>query len=118
MKGYRKANKDRANELRRARYAKDPSIINQRNRNWYVRNVALKNLASANRRARKLKASLPLNPDQKAEMARIYTRAYQEGKVVDHIVPLQGVNVCGLHVPWNLQVITARENGSKWNRHE
>lgn len=32
---------------------------------------------------------------------------------VDHIIPIQGKRVCGLHVPWNLRVVTKAVNARK-----
>lgn len=41
--------------------------------------------------------------------------AGKEGWTIDHIIPLQGVEVAGFHVPNNLQALPVSDNASKWN---
>ena len=62
-----------------------------------------------------------LSESQIGEMKNLYLHARDceivtgEKYHVDHIVPIKGRNVCGLHVPWNLQILPSDVNLSKGN---
>lgn len=75
-------------------------------------NLHIYRVNAAKRRAKKLNATIG---DYENEIKEIYYKC-PIGYEVDHIIPLQGVNVSGLHVPWNLQYLTPEENLSKGNR--
>jgi hypothetical protein len=52
------------------------------------------------------------------QAAQDLTKEFGVQMEVDHMTPLHGKNVSGLHVPWNLQVITKVDNIKKTNKHD
>lgn len=90
--------------------------VNANARRWKRNNRDKASALNASRRARKAQVTpVWLTSIQKADILSFYTKASEEGLQVDHIVPLKGEYVCGLHVPWNLQLLTAQENSKKGN---
>lgn len=94
------------------------SLRNNEDSAAYIRkNRAKYNAYLANYRAKKLNATPKwLSKDQHEEMRLFYIKAKNLNMEVDHIIPINGSNVCGLHVPWNLQLLTRQENASKSNK--
>ncbi len=106
----------RSREYRR----KHPEKAAATTKKYRQANAALINSLGSEYRARK-HCAMPLWVDRSA-IKEIYAQCKQmnkaEGAVyhVDHIVPLKNDLVCGLHVPWNLRIITATENYRKKNK--
>lgn len=95
----------------------------ENNKKWKKNNKAANCAIAARYRASKLKSTPSwLSAIHLAQIQEFYdlaeARTVQSGIEyhVDHIYPLQGDGCNGLHVPWNLQVITAKENISKKNK--
>ena len=86
-------------------------------------NQHIYNKQSAKYRAMKLNAT-PTSTSEFYEffmneiysLSRLRSELTGTGWHVDHIVPLNNANVCGLHVPANLRVIPAKENLLKSNK--
>lgn len=110
---WRANNKERIRALNRARYARDPEHAHSFVRKWRKRNPSRINEYSAKRLAQELKAT-PEWADKQL-IKDIYMESKYQGLHVDHMVPLRGKNVCGLHVEHNLQLLTLVENSKKNN---
>src|SRR3990167_5409667 len=111
-------NPERVREISRAsknRY-KDRDAIKNREHvsEWKKKYPERARAQNARRKAYKLCAT-PAWADQEAIDA-IYADAVRVGLTVDHIVPLKSPIVCGLHVPWNLRLLSEAENNKKGNR--
>lgn len=103
--------------------ARPKSEVNQYRRKHKQNNPEYYKALTSVRKRRHRKASPRwLTKEQKLAIRQLYLQAMEltkltgERYVVDHIIPLISDEVCGLHVPWNLRVITQEENLRKSNK--
>lgn len=135
-KRWREANADRHKEMTRAwrevnaehvkaeRKANHHNNLDRelaRNREWKRNNRHMVRAYDSKRRVAEKRATPSWASQEKilefyfaADFLGMVTGAWHH---VDHVVPLQSKVVCGLHCETNLQVLPARENFSKGNRH-
>ena len=113
-RAYRIKNAEKVKAGQAAYVAGNLEKVRAAKRKWARSNPASCVAILAKRRARKLQAT-PTWANQ-ALIGATYERAHDLGLHVDHVLPLQGKLVCGLHVPFNLQLLTPEQNNAKGNR--
>jgi hypothetical protein len=112
----KEAVKARANARPKEEVTQYKRLHKERNPEYY------KALTSVRKRRHRNATPKWLGAEEKLAMRKLYLQAMDltkltgERYVVDHIVPLLSDEVCGLHVPWNLRVITQEENLRKSNK--
>ena len=122
MKVYYASNKEKFNASSKAWKKANREKVSAYNREYSQANPGKVNARTAKRRAAKLQRT----PEWACldSIKEFYTCAKDLQELtgiefqVDHIVPLQGELVSGLHVETNLQILTASENSSKSNAFE
>lgn len=111
---WRRENAEQYKQSKWNWYNRNRITVNAQATRYAKLNAGWKRSATAKRRAILLQA-IPAWADL-VKIKQYYIEAKQQGLVVDHIIPLQGKLVCGLHVENNLQLLTASENSQKHNK--
>lgn len=120
---WAKANPEAAGAINAAWRKRNPDQARAAIAAWNTANPAARAAMHAQRRAAKLQRTPKwlTTADRQAikaiyEQANFMSRVCGEPMHVDHVYPLQGKKVSGLHCPANLQILTATENVKKSNK--
>lgn len=113
QKNYYYNNRDKVKKWRKKHYETHKQDHAEYAKKYYQRTKKAYRERDAKRRAIELNATPKWA--NKQLIKEIYLNCPDDYEV-DHIIPLQGKNICGLHVDYNLQYLTKKENRSKGNK--
>lgn len=94
--------------------AENRSKVLKAKQNWFEKNRHRYKQYFQKRKNSERKATPPWYEEER--VANVYQKAVEFGMEVDHIVPLNSDQVCGLHCWANLQLLNPEDNRSKGNR--
>ncbi len=122
MKAWRVANAAHVREYNVDYKKNNAERVRERGREYYRENSARRTMNTDVRRGRITYSATLKVSGIWTEIQAIYAEARRKTEEtgvlhsVDHIWPLNGKYSCGLHVPWNLQVIPQVDNDVKGNK--
>lgn len=114
-KKYQKENQDQVKQTKQNWARKNPEYAAQYSKQWKLNNRK-RVRAEISARRKRLQQHTPIWATRQ-EIVAFYENC-PEGFHVDHIIPLKGKLVSGLHTLANLQYLPAKENMSKGNKYE
>lgn len=124
-KKYYERNKDKIRAMNDEWAKQNPEKVRQAWKNYAKRNPDIKLAQAARRRASKRRAYAGWGREltnfvvrEASELCKMREGMFGYKWHVDHVVPLAGKKVSGLHVYSNLQVIPADSNWRKFNKFE
>lgn len=134
---WRKRNPSKVKQHNDTQYASHTDALTARSRKFHAKNAVALNIKKQEYQRNNLHIYAKINAKRKAaqlkrtpvwltaddhwmieqayELAALRTKMFGFSWHVDHILPLQGKNVSGLHTPYNMQVIPGAENVRKSN---
>jgi len=120
---YYEENLEKVKEYQAKYYEENLEKVKEYRAKYAKNNSGKVNACAMRRHAAKLQRTPPwLTKKDFADIAKIYELCAERTRVtgvphaVDHVIPLRGRNVSGLHIAANLQIITASENCRKHNK--
>lgn len=124
VKRWQKANKDKVREDAKAWAKANPEKIKAKTLRYIKKHpdaYTARSVASVAKRAKRVPQWLTSDDRwlmrEAYKLAKLRTSMLGFAWEVDHIIPLRGKLVSGLHVPTNLQVLTKTENRNKRNNY-